>query len=198
MVEQLNDLFLLQQDGTGTLSPLTLDILKTVSNYINRILVEQRKTKGAIKIQAFTRGFLVRKQMRAIKPYIPTFMNVKMVFIDLVKTERQYIHDLKSAINTYLVPCRAKATTGEEHHDILNVFSNIEAILAVHQTLLREILHIQEFSWPLITGLGRLFMNHAIEFQNYGDYAENCATARSTLRSIRANKKHKFKDVIES
>ena len=31
MVEQLNDLFLLQQDGTGTLSPLTLDILVCIS-----------------------------------------------------------------------------------------------------------------------------------------------------------------------
>ena len=38
-----------------------------------------------------------------VKPYIPTFMNVKMVFIDLVKTERQYIHDLKSAINVRIL-----------------------------------------------------------------------------------------------
>ena len=95
------------------------------------------------------------------------------------------------------MPCRAKSTTSEDYHDILAVFSNLETILGVHQTLLREILHIQEYCWPKLTGLGRLFMNHAAEFKSYGDYAENCTTARTTLHNILANKKHKFRDVLE-
>jgi len=194
---KMQELLQLQQDGTGTLSPLTVEVLKTAANYINKIIDEQKTISNAIKIQAVTRGWIIRKQMQSVKPYLGTLMNIKVIFCDLIKTERQYINDLKSVINTYLVPCRAKATTSEECHDLVAVFSNIETLLGVHQTLLREILHIQEFRWPFFNGLGKLFMLHASEFQNYGDYAENCTTSRTMVTNILASKKHKFREVFE-
>ena len=40
-------------------------------------------------------------------------------------------------------------------------------------------------------------MLHASEFQNYGDYAENCTTSRSMVTNILSSKKHKFKEVFE-
>jgi len=196
-VLQMQELLQLRQDGTGTLSPLTVEVLKTAANYINKIIQEQKAISSAVKIQALTRGWMIRKQILSVKPYLGTLMNIKVIFCDLIKTERQYITDLKSVINTYLVPCRAKATTSEECHDLVAVFSNIETILSVHQTLLREILHIQEFRWPFFNGLGKLFMLHASEFQNYGDYAENCTTSRSMVTNILSSKKHKFKEVFE-
>jgi len=194
---KMQELLQLQQDGTGTLSPLTVDVLKTAANYLNKIINEQKNIGSAIKIQALARGWIIRKQMQSVKPYLGTLMNIKVIFCDLIKTERQYITDLKSVINTFLVPCRAKATTSEECHDLVAVFSNIETILGVHQTLLREILHIQEFRWPFFNGLGNLFMKHASEFQNYGDYAENCTTSRTMVVAI-TNKKHKFREVFEN
>ena len=96
-----------------------------------------------------------------------------------------------------MVPCRAKTTTSEDCHDVVAVFSNIETILGVHQTLIREILHIYDCRWPFFTGLGNLFMKHASEFQNYGDYAENCTTSRTMITNIFNSKKHKFKEVFE-
>ena len=97
----------------------------------------------------------------------------------------------------YLVPCRAKAVSQEEIHDVVAIFGNIETILAVHQPLLREILHIQEYRWPYFSGLGRLFMKHASEFQSYGDFAENYTMSRTTLSNILENKKHKFREFLE-
>ena len=40
-------------------------------------------------------------------------------------------------------------------------------------------------------------MKHASEFQNYGDYAENCTTSRTMVSNILSSKKHKFKEVFE-
>merc|ERR1712137_1274458 len=102
---KMQELLHLQQDGTGLLSPLTVDVLKTAAIYINKVIEEQNRISKAVKIQAFARGYIIRKQMQLVKPYIGTLMNIKVIFYDLIKTERQYIQDLKSAINTYLIPC---------------------------------------------------------------------------------------------
>lgn len=40
-------------------------------------------------------------------------------------------------------------------------------------------------------------MKHASEFQNYGDYAENCTTSRTMVSNVLNSKKHKFKEVFE-
>jgi len=105
----MQELLHLQQDGTGLLSPLTLGVLKTAAIYINKIIDEQTRISKAVKIQALARGYIIRKQMQVVKPYLGTLMNIKVIFCDLIKTERQYISDLKSAINVtfpFLCPQR--------------------------------------------------------------------------------------------
>ena len=54
-----------------------------------------------------------------------------------------------------------------------------------------------QWIWPFVHGLGRLFLKYASEFKNYGDYAENFMTSRITLQNIIANKKHRLREVFE-
>lgn len=194
---KLQEIYQMEQDGTGKLSPVTVDVLRAMRDRIDSVLSQQQDIRSVVKIQAIARGWLVRRQMQEIRPHMSSLKHIGTIFTDLVKTERQYINDLKTTINKYLVPCRAKAVSQEDIHDVVAIFGNIETILNVHQPLLREILHIQEYRWPYFSGLGRLFMKHASEFQSYGDFAENYTMSRTTLSNILENKKHKFREVLE-
>jgi len=194
-----NELLKLRQStGNGLYSSDTLQVLDILHHQIGSILQEQRITKNAVQLQAAIRRWLIRRHMRLVDEYKSSIKHTKPLFTEIVKTERQYIHDLKTIINGYLLPVRSKASGTEDFADIVSVFSNVEGILDTHQTLLREMLHIRDSYWPFIHGLGTLFLKHAVEFKIYGEYAENYITSRSTLTNIMSNKKHNLHEPIES
>lgn len=76
------------------------------------------------------------------------------------------------------------------------IFSNVETILDIHQTLYREIVHMRETYFPFVHGLGTLFLKHAAEFKCYGDYAENYVASHTALVNL-SQKKHHLRDVID-
>ena len=96
--------------------PLTIP-KKVVRNHLNTVLDEQESIHSAVKIQSLVRGWLVRQQMitsknmlsrvsfsahrtgQPVRPVMGSLKHTKIIFCDLVKTERQYIQDLKSLIN---------------------------------------------------------------------------------------------------
>ena len=73
------------------------------------------------------------------------------------------------------------AKDSEEMQDVVAIFSNIEEIVQVHQQIYAGMIELQTTSWPLIDGLGRLFLHHARGFQNYEFYAENFEVALATI-----------------
>jgi len=97
-----------------------------------------------------------------------------------------------------LIPLRTKATSSGELQDVVAIFSNLETILEVHKSLYAGILEIQEHCWPVVQGLGRLFMKYASSFQSYGDFAENYKTSQSTLTKILSQKKNRLRETIEA
>ena len=88
-------------------------------------------------------------------------------------------------------------TDSGEIQDMIAIFSNIETLLEVHEKIHKVMLDIQDLSWPIIQGLGRLFMENAHAFQNYQAYAENSKVSQATLEKVLSQKKSKLRDVIE-
>ena len=67
----------------------------------------------------------------------------------------------------------------------------------VHEKIYQGMLELQDESWPMIQGLGRLFMKYAPTFQNYQVYAENYKTSEATLDKVLSQRKSKLREVIE-
>lgn len=128
---------------------------------------------------------------------LPQVRVIQYIFIELKTTEKQYIDKLTKIIQEYLIPLRSKTTDAEELKDIIAIFSNIETIVEVHQKLFKGLLHIQDEFWPVVKGLGHLFLKFSSKFQIYGDYAENYKTSQVTLQKVLSQKRNRLKDTIE-
>lgn len=128
---------------------------------------------------------------------LPQVRVARNIFIDLLKTEKSYIQRLKRTIQEFLLPLRSKATDSEELKDVVAIFCNIETIVEVHEKLYQGLLKIQDECWPVVQGLGHLFLKYASNFQNYGEFAENYKTSKVTLTKVLSQKKNRLRDTIE-
>jgi len=185
------DLWRIQlSESSGLLASKSVDVIQATYKRLGEILNEQREIRSAVRIQGIVRGWLVRKRMKLVLPFMESIKYTRVLFIGLVNYEKKYISDLKVIIQLYLIPMRSKASATEDFHAIATIFCNIEQILGTHITLLRELLHIREQYWPFVQDLGRVFIQHASEFKSYGDYAENLVSAQSTLKAVYSSKKY--------
>ena len=89
---------------------------------------------------------------------VPQVADAKKIFIGLLQSESNYIQNLKNAIKNYLIPLRTKATESGELQDVITIFSNIETIVDIHTDIYNGMVNLQEESWPIIDGLGLLFL----------------------------------------
>lgn len=129
---------------------------------------------------------------------LPQVKVARNVFIDLLTSEKVYIHRLNRTIQEFLLPLRSKAADSvAELQDVIAIFCNIETIVEVHEKLYKGLLEIQEECWPVVQGLGHLFLKYASNFQNYGEFAENYKTSELTLTKVLSQKKNRLRDTIE-
>lgn len=128
---------------------------------------------------------------------VPQVADAKKIFIGLLQSESNYIQNLKNAIKNYLIPLRTKATESGELQDVITIFSNIETIVDIHTDIYNGMVNLQEESWPIIDGLGLLFLKNASAFQHYGDFAENFGMSQLTLAKILGQKKNRLREVLE-
>jgi hypothetical protein len=109
-----------------------------------------------------------------------------------------YVDNLSSVIKDYLLPVREASkmkslsiTSG----DIAIIFSNVETLYEVHQSLCTQLATLYTF-WPNVTGIGEFFGKLVIEisqkfqilqisqFVHYTEYVKNFKTAVDTLLRI--------------
>ena len=161
-------------------------------NLLDDIIDDQNRKKHAVKIQAQVRGYLVRKNTKQsmlffykilffffyylftrlfnsylFKVYelIPQVKISRSIFLEFLTNEKSYLNKLHSIIKEYLLPLRSKATELEELQDIVCIFSNLESIAESHERFHNQLLGLQDESWPVIQGLGRLFLEHTNSFK---------------------------------
>jgi len=64
------------------------------------------------------------------------------------------------------------------------VFSTIEEIFAVHSNTQKRLLDLMKH-WPVVTGVGELYLNYAPMMEVYGAYVRNFDNSQSTLQRLK-------------
>jgi len=112
------------------------------------------------------------------------------IIAELLNTERSYTNCLSDVVHIYLASMKGfsiskqKTVSTEKIHDI---FMNVEAILNVHQILMRE-LESHTNIYEDINALAMIFLNVLPALQIYTAYVSNYDMSISTLGSLKNNK----------
>ena len=137
--------------------------------------------QAALAIQTKVRGYLARKKRTYTREH---WNNGRaQAFASLLKREKTYVMNLATVVSQYIMPLNVttdralKSISG----DLKVIFSNIEHILSVHHTFLDQLGELGDAQWPLLTGLGDLFVDISPHWRAYGVYIHNFQVSRDLL-----------------
>jgi len=172
------------------------EILENVSNECQNVLQYLTKGQSIIKIQAYIRCWTVLADFKKLRKLYSTvsWQERNAEFRDLLNKERVYVSTLQHTVDNYLVPLRNERILKPEQ--IQSLFTNIEALLVVHQELLRFFEKVYS-NWPHLVGIGDAFVKVAPSFRVYGTYVENCSHASLTLLQL-TEENEKFRVFLDN
>lgn len=178
------------------MSDTALNTLRMFHSQFKECLDHQERLEKIVLAQAVVRGFLVRRRLNFNTSLMGDVKRRNNVVLVLLNSERDYIAKLELISTEYLSPLRTRALSQEETMKVVDLFANIEQITSNHNELFAD-LDALLAEWPLVTGVGRVFLKHAKNFENYGKYAENYFTSMNTLDGLKQDKKSWVYTVIE-
>ena len=170
--------------------------LENIEIDIRLLKSDQKKQKSALLIQSAFRSF---KAQREYRTSLEQFQSTKInSFHELCEKEKDFVMSLATLVSQYIVPLRVS----QDKHlkkvssDMEDVFSSVEKILAVHQTLLKTLYELPRESWPHLNGLGNVFTYISPHWKIYGTYVHNFKFALHTMEDTLDNNEH-FKEFLE-
>ena len=173
-----------------------IEKLDSINTDIDDFKVRQSLHKSAVLIQSQFRGYLTRKKYLQDKQSYNA--NKIVAFHEICEKEKNFVMSLATLISQYIVPLRI---TQDKHlkkiyAQLSPVFSEIEALLEVHQALLKIIYEIPRNSWPCLEGLGNVFTSISPHWKIYGKYVHNFKLAMDLIETSVTNEH--FREFLDS
>lgn len=108
-------------------------------------------------------------------------------YLDLVRTEKQYLKSIESLIELFVVPLRYSEFLAP--HECASMFSNIELIATAHKDLLKN-LEDCAVDWPFIPSVGKIFLELTPLLKAYSVYVGNFKNSMNEIeRKVRESPK---------
>ena len=157
---------------------------------------DQERQKAATVIQSVFRSY---RQQKKFKNLSTDFNSSKIdSFHHLCNKEKDFVMSLATLISQYIVPLRVSSDKHLKkiNCDLSDLFSNIENILEVHQTILKTLYELPRDSWPSLNGLGNVFTYISPHWKIYGSYVHSFKYSLETIEDLTDNNEH-FRDFLE-
>ncbi|KAJ3137614.1 RHO1 GDP-GTP exchange protein 2, partial [Irineochytrium annulatum] len=115
---------------------------------------------------------------------------------DIIKTERNFVEELKAIQTMYVMPLRNSDIFEEERKEMVmrKIFLNSAELLTVNAKLLQKLLQRQQEA-HIVDKIGDIFVNIASEFFVYVDYCGNREYSRHDI-ALERSQNPKFKEFL--
>lgn len=122
-----------------------------------RFLDEQQTLRKVITAQSQVRCYIVTKRFNRMSFESKEMMKRRnALYIELVKTERNFINATNNLISHYVVRMRQSDVIAP--HECAFIFSNIETVAEQHTDLLKR-LEAAADNWPFLGNIGKIFLD---------------------------------------
>lgn len=161
------------------------------TKYLNKFIAtatsfmeEQQTLKQIITVQSLARRYLVSKRFGSMTPEAVAMMKKRnQIYIDLVRTEREFVDSTDHLISNYVVRIRQSDVVGPP--ECASIFSNIETVADEHRSLLRRIEAASD-DWPFIKSIGAIFLDIKSLLNAISVYVSNFKNAMNEIERITA------------
>ncbi|XP_077556228.1 uncharacterized protein LOC144170353 isoform X3 [Haemaphysalis longicornis] len=111
------------------------------------------------------------------------------VVMEIVNTERDFVHHLKDVVEGYLAQVRRRPDmfSEERRHTI---FGNIEHLYEFQSGFLKRLESAVNWEHPHLSEIGCVFVGHRQDFKIYSEYCNNHPLAVSELQEVYADPKY--------
>ncbi|KAG2394171.1 hypothetical protein C9374_003935 [Naegleria lovaniensis] len=153
--------------------------------------VKYSKTESINLVSKFLTSASKRKKLKdwmGLKEHKNSRKRIELVK-ELLATEESYVQSLRLFVNTYAKPAKANTQLLSEKKSKI-IFSNIEQILGINETVLSSI-QASMMKWPSKNDMGETFNRMAPFFKAYVTYINNYDAAFELLERCE-KKKNKF------
>ena len=155
--EDEDELFSLTMPTTTT-TPAPGGVLPQNITTADKLLVDYvEKEKQVVVVQSYVRRYLAQKVLKELKK-----KNKHRNFIvkEILETEKVYVKNLNLIVDVYLKPLRVQLRAKKpllSPADISSIFSNIEMLINVNNTLLQDLKQRIEVNWSPNQCIGDVF-----------------------------------------
>ncbi|CAN7996000.1 unnamed protein product, partial [Ixodes pacificus] len=111
------------------------------------------------------------------------------VVMEIVNTERDFVHHLKDVVEGYLKPVLRRPDMFSEERRA-TIFGNIEQLYAFQSRFLDHLEASVNWEQPHLSQIGSVFLQHKLEFRIYSEYCNNHPLAVSELQEVYADSKY--------
>lgn len=141
-----------------------------------------------VKCQAVVRGFVWRRRLRALDAEARASLGRTLhAYRELVSNEAAYVASLRTLVDEYLLPLRKESGSAKTAivaaPQLAAIFSNVEQLLLVHESLLADLERLRFDNWPFLSSLGDVFLKVSSRLAAYGAYVSTFAQAMAALDS---------------
>ena len=125
-----------------------VQFLTSVTGKINKFMFDHKQMEKIILLQSVIRFWNVKKRFRTMKKVdMDNLRKKNAVFLDLLKTEANYLQSIDSLIKNFVIPIRHSEFVAPNECAFL--FSNIESIAEEHHKLYNRLDQLRS-NWPFI------------------------------------------------
>ena len=170
-------LYLLDRKGRDFL----INHMKHIQDFLN----EQDELKSIIKVQSVARRYLLLKKFRGLDKRDVSLMKLRNDnYLDLIRTEKQYLRTIDQMIEMYVIPLRQSDLIAP--YECAAIFSNLESISEVHKEFLEKIQKL-DGRFPFITGIGRVFLDLSSILKAYSVFVGNFKNAINEIERLQSD-----------
>ncbi|KAH9369953.1 hypothetical protein HPB48_001830 [Haemaphysalis longicornis] len=111
------------------------------------------------------------------------------VVMEIVNTERDFVHHLKDVVEGYLAQVRRRPDMFSEERR-QTIFGNIEHLYEFQSGFLKRLESAVNWEHPHLSEIGCVFVGHRQDFKIYSEYCNNHPLAVSELQEVYADPKY--------
>eukprot|EP01133_Synstelium_polycarpum_P014561 gene14561-17208_t len=140
--------------------------------------VDREDIRKITKVQAIVRGHLARRAYKRVK-------NRRDVALEMLNTEKTYIHNLQILLHEYLLPLRKMSESSSLNADNMKMlYNNIEVILNINNTLLKRLQERMSVPWHFNTPFGDIFFKMSDLLKCYIAYVNHYSRSLNAINDF--------------